>query len=141
MDGNGLVVGLRSSEAISVPARLTGWTPSCPRERTPCPAERRIRVNGSNSDGIWNERGTAVAVTVTPPVWATWWFRGLVGLLLVGLAVGGYRLQVRRIETRNRLLERQVAERTSELAAVNSIAAVASRSPYGCHCAELMRAW
>jgi len=92
------------------------------------PGRYTFRVKGSNSDGVWNERGTAVAVTVTPPVWATWWFRGLAGLLLVGLAVGGYRFQVRRIETRNRLLERQVAERTGELAAVNSIAAVASSS-------------
>ena len=92
------------------------------------PGRYTFRVKGSNSDGIWNERGTAVAVTVTPPVWATWWFRGLVGLLLVGAAVGGYRLRVSSIETRSRALERQVAERTGELAAVNAITAVASRS-------------
>ena len=92
------------------------------------PGRYTFRVKGSNSDGVWNEQGVSVAVTVAPPVWGRWWFRGLVGLLLVGAAVGAYRVRVRAIEMRSRSLEKQVAERTGELAAVNAITAVASRS-------------
>ena len=92
------------------------------------PGRYTFRVKGSNGDGVWNERGASLAVTIMPPLWATWWFRGIVGLLLVGGAVAGYRLRVRGIEARNRELERQVAERTEELAAVNAIAATLSRS-------------
>jgi len=92
------------------------------------PGRYTFRVKGSNSDGVWNERGASLTVTVTPPFWATWWFRGIVGLLLIGGAVAGYRLRVRSIEARSRELERQVAERTEELAAVNAIAAVVSHS-------------
>ncbi|MGD2179440.1 MAG: two-component regulator propeller domain-containing protein, partial [Anaerolineae bacterium] len=96
---------------------------------TNLPAGRyTFRVKGSNSDGMWNERGASLTVTVTPPFWATWWFRGMVGVLLIGGAVAGYGLRVRSMEARSRELERQVAERTEELAAVNAIAAVVSRS-------------
>jgi ligand-binding sensor domain-containing protein/GAF domain-containing protein len=92
------------------------------------PGRYTFRVTGSNSDGVWNEEGASVAVTVSPPFWITWWFRSLVGLVLAGGAVAAYRLRVRDIEARSRELERQVADRTGELAAVNAIAGVVSRS-------------
>jgi ligand-binding sensor domain-containing protein/signal transduction histidine kinase len=74
-----------------------------------------LRIRGSNNDGIWNVEGTSVDVTVVPPFWETWWFMGIAALLLVGGAIGGYRLRVKRIETRSRELERQVAQRTYEI--------------------------
>ena len=74
-----------------------------------------FRVKGSNNDGVWNEEGVAVYITVTPPVWETWWFRGIVVLLLVGSVISGYRLRVRSIEARSRELENQVEERTHEI--------------------------
>ncbi|MGD2147942.1 MAG: GAF domain-containing protein, partial [Anaerolineae bacterium] len=92
------------------------------------PGRYVFRVKGSNSDGVWNEDGASLAVRVTPPFWATWWFRGGLGLLLVGVALGGYRLRVRGIRTRSRELEVQVTSRTRELAALNAIAEVVSRS-------------
>jgi signal transduction histidine kinase len=74
-----------------------------------------LRVKGSNNDGIWNEAGTAVRVTVVPPFWGTWWFRGAILLLLVGVAILGYRLRIKSVESRSRELEMQVEERTAEL--------------------------
>jgi len=74
-----------------------------------------LRIRGSNNDGIWNVAGTSVDVTVVPPFWETWWFVGIVALLLVGGTIGGYRLRVKGIETRSRELERQVAQRTYEI--------------------------
>jgi len=68
-----------------------------------------------NNDGVWNEEGASIKVTVVPPFWETWWFRGIVVLLLVGSAIGGYRLRVRSIEARSRELEKQVKQRTAEL--------------------------
>jgi GAF domain-containing protein len=67
-------------------------------------------------------------VKIVPPVWGTWWFWGLLlaGLILAGL--GAFRLRVRGIEARSRELESEVATRTKELAALNAIAAVVSRS-------------
>jgi serine phosphatase RsbU (regulator of sigma subunit)/ligand-binding sensor domain-containing protein len=57
------------------------------------PGEYVFRVRGSNSDGIWNERGASIRVTITPPFWGTWWFRVAAGLLTV--AVGGAVLRAR----------------------------------------------
>jgi signal transduction histidine kinase len=72
-------------------------------------------VKGSNKDGIWNEVGTGVEITILPPFWETWWFRGILFLALVGVVFGSYRLRVRNFEVRSRELEMQVEERTSEL--------------------------
>ncbi len=79
------------------------------------PGSYTFRVKASNNDGLWNEQGKAVKITITPPWWQTVWFRSLAGVLAVGLVVGGYRWRVRSIEERNRQLETQVTERTNEL--------------------------
>jgi ligand-binding sensor domain-containing protein/signal transduction histidine kinase len=87
-----------------------------------------FRVRGSNNDGVWDPEGTTLRISVTPPFWETWWFIGIVSLVLAMSTVGGYRLRVRSIEARSRELERRVEQRTYELAALNTIAAVVSRS-------------
>ncbi len=74
-----------------------------------------FRVQGTNEDGVWNEQGTALNITITPPWWETWWFRGVAGLMVVGLFAAGYSYRVRNLRRRARDLETQVAERTREL--------------------------
>ena len=79
------------------------------------PGDYVFRVIGSNNDGVWNEVGASIAITVTPPWWETAWFRIGLGVLVVGLIVGGFRWRVRATEARSRELEAQVVERTQEL--------------------------
>jgi signal transduction histidine kinase len=74
-----------------------------------------FRVKGSNNDGVWNDEGAFVTLTVTPPIWETWWFRGGAIFLLAVAVVGGYWLRVRSVEARSRELERQVEERSHDL--------------------------
>jgi signal transduction histidine kinase/ligand-binding sensor domain-containing protein len=83
------------------------------------PGSYVFRVKGSNNAGVWNEEGTAVRITITPPPWGTWWFRGLALLVLIGAVFGAYRLRVRSIEARSRELEWQVADRTAQLSQAN----------------------
>ena len=87
-----------------------------------------LRLKGSNNDGVWNEVGTSIKVTILPPFWSTWWFRVILLLVLVGVVFGGYRLRIRNLETQGRELETQVVSRTRELAALNAVASVVSRS-------------
>jgi signal transduction histidine kinase/ligand-binding sensor domain-containing protein len=75
----------------------------------------KLRLKGSNNDGVWNEAGVSIQVKVVPPFWQTWWFWGVVVLLLAVGMVGGYRLRIRSLEARSRELEVQVEERTAEL--------------------------
>jgi ligand-binding sensor domain-containing protein/signal transduction histidine kinase len=79
------------------------------------PGDYVFRVKGSNNDGVWNEEGASVRVTIRPPFWGTWWFRGVLFLLLASGALGAYRWRVRSIEARSRELERLVEQRTAEL--------------------------
>jgi GAF domain-containing protein/ligand-binding sensor domain-containing protein len=87
-----------------------------------------LRVRGSNNDGVWNEQGALLKVRVVPPFWGTLWFRAGLLVLLIGAAAAGYGLRIRGMQIRSRELKAEVATRTRELEAVNTIAAVVSRS-------------
>ncbi|NJN54350.1 MAG: hypothetical protein HC804_06075 [Anaerolineae bacterium] len=75
-----------------------------------------LRLKGSNSDGVWNEVGSSILITITPPFWQTWWFRGLTAVLLLAVLVGVSRLRLTAVQRRNRQLQQQVAERNQALA-------------------------
>lgn len=67
------------------------------------PGHYRFRVKGCNSDGVWNEAGATLALTLQPNFWQTWWFR-LAGLLGAGLLVAAvYQVRVARIRELERL--------------------------------------
>jgi signal transduction histidine kinase/ligand-binding sensor domain-containing protein len=74
-----------------------------------------FRVKGSNNDGIWNEEGLAINITIKPPVWATWWFRVLVALVILGSFVYRVRQRVRNAEAHSKELEMLIDERTSQI--------------------------
>ena len=78
------------------------------------PGNYTFRVKASNNDGVWNEEGKAVSITILPSWWQSVWFRGLVAMGIMGLLLGGYRWRVGAVERRNLELEKQVAERTKE---------------------------
>ena len=87
---------------------------------TSLPAGRYVfRVQASNNDGVWNEKGATLALTVLPPWWATWWFRSLMGLAFVGLIIGTYKLRIRGLQQREQQLDALVQQRTTELRAAN----------------------
>ncbi len=54
------------------------------------PGRYVFRVKGSNSDGVWNEAGASLKITIAPPYWKTWWFRTLAVLALLALASALY---------------------------------------------------
>ncbi len=70
---------------------------------------------GSNNDGIWNEEGASIRITVTPPWWETMRFRIGMVVVAIGLLAGGFRWRVSAIEARSRKLEIEVMDRTKEL--------------------------
>ena len=92
------------------------------------PGRYTFRVKGSNNDGMWNEEGASVAITITPPWWETMAFRGALAVLVVGLVFGGFRWRVRTIKNHNRELAAQVAERTRELAVAKEKAETANQA-------------
>jgi serine phosphatase RsbU (regulator of sigma subunit)/ligand-binding sensor domain-containing protein len=67
------------------------------------PGKYVFRVRGANSDGIWNERGPSVRITITPPFWGTWWFRLTAGVLALALGAVVLRARVRGVRMRTEL--------------------------------------
>lgn len=66
------------------------------------PGDYVFRVVACNNDGVWNETGASVAVTILPFWWKTIWFRLAVIAVVVVILTSLYRLR----QTRRRELER-----------------------------------
>jgi signal transduction histidine kinase/ligand-binding sensor domain-containing protein/DNA-binding response OmpR family regulator len=79
------------------------------------PGEYEFFVKGSNNDGLWNEQGTSVKLTVLPPYWKTWWFRAIIVFLIWGGFTVLFMIRTRMIKHQKMELEKLVAERTREL--------------------------
>ncbi|HVW68418.1 MAG TPA: two-component regulator propeller domain-containing protein [Steroidobacteraceae bacterium] len=79
------------------------------------PGTYRLRLRGSNRDGVWTNEGLTVPIRVLPAWYQTAGFRILVATLLIGVIaalVQGRTLYLRRAR---RELERQVVARTADL--------------------------
>lgn len=48
----------------------------------------RFQVTASNEDGVWNEGGTSLGITIVPPFWRAWWFLSAGSLFCLGVTVG-----------------------------------------------------
>lgn len=79
------------------------------------PGEYVFRARGSNNDGVWNEESAALAVTVLPPYWQTWWFRLVVLLAVVAALTSAYQLRVRHLVQLERMRLRIASDLHDEL--------------------------
>lgn len=70
------------------------------------PGRYVFRVKGSNNDGIWNENGISLAITIVPPYWRTWWFYTVCALLIIVSTVLGYRYRITLVKRRQKEKER-----------------------------------
>ncbi len=84
------------------------------------PGSYRFHVIAANNDGLWNEEGAAITISVAPRLLETIWFRGMVGVFLLLAGPLFYRYRVRRLTAQKVDLERIVAERTALLEAANA---------------------
>ena len=76
------------------------------------PGQYVFRVQGANSDGIWNEEGVSLPILITPPWWRTNWFRALLAVVLLTLLWAAYQLRVRQLHHQFAMtLEARVGER------------------------------
>jgi len=60
--------------------------------------EYTFKVIAANSDGIWNQAGKSLKITVLPPFYKTWWFLTLAGLCLFGVASAVFKTRVNQVE-------------------------------------------
>jgi diguanylate cyclase (GGDEF)-like protein len=81
-----------------------------------------FKVKASNNDGIWNEEGANIMLTVLPAPWFSWWaytIYGMTFLIITFLLYRSYLNKVKREEVYLAQLENEVQKRTMELSAAN----------------------
>lgn len=61
------------------------------------PAKYVFRVQGSNSDDVWNAKGVSLRIVITPPWWSTNWFRALCVAIFLTSLWAGYQFRVRQL--------------------------------------------
>ncbi|TFG75762.1 MAG: hypothetical protein E4H23_10355, partial [Chrysiogenales bacterium] len=64
------------------------------------PGRYRLRVRGSNNEGVWNQKGISLGLLIRAPFWQTWWFRGLLTLAAIVLFIYWYRTRIQRLAAR-----------------------------------------
>lgn len=83
------------------------------------PGRYLFKVKAANRDGVWNEEGAGIRITVVPPFWRTWWFSLLAVCSCALLAFLLYRRRILQLERArraqeafsNQLIESQERER------------------------------
>ncbi|MBL7855386.1 MAG: response regulator [Cyclobacteriaceae bacterium] len=60
------------------------------------PGEYSFHVKAANEQGVWNEEGAQLKITILPPPWRTWWAYTGYGLIFVGLLYGARKIVVNR---------------------------------------------
>lgn len=79
------------------------------------PGNYTFRVMASNNDGVWNEAGAELKITIIPPWWKTWWAQALFYAALAGCVVLFFQVRISVIKHQKRVLEEQVRLRTAEV--------------------------
>jgi uncharacterized membrane-anchored protein YhcB (DUF1043 family) len=73
---------------------------------TNLPADDYVfRVKASNNDGIWNEEGTYINITILPPWWEAWWFRTLCITFVATIIIGYSRYRTKKLKENQKKLE------------------------------------
>ena len=80
------------------------------------PGSYLFRVKASNNDGVWNEEGTSLRITILPPWWETWWAYSIYVALILGTLYGLRRYELSRQRFKHHLeLKNVEAEKFLEL--------------------------
>ena len=76
------------------------------------PGNYVFRVKAANSNGIWNEEGASLKITITPPWWKTPWAYSLYGILFIAGVWRTDRVQKQRVIRieREKMQERELAQ-------------------------------
>lgn len=83
--------GLDNDWIYSGNRRYVGYTHLEPREFT-------FRAKASNNAGIWNEKGLAIKIFISPPFWKTWWFIAVMIMLFSGIVYSLIKQRINRLK-------------------------------------------
>ena len=73
-----------------------------------------LRVRGSNNDGVWNDEGATLAMTVTPPWWKSTWAYVAYAILAIGFLYGVRQFEINQREQKARIRESELHAKAVE---------------------------
>lgn len=79
------------------------------------PGQYNLQVRASNKDGIWNEAGTSLGITVLPPPWQSWWAYTLYAVAFLMLVSFFVQWRIRLLRIRSHELQNAVDDQTQRL--------------------------
>jgi len=82
------------------------------------PGDYEFKVKAANADGVWNEKGTSVAVHILPAPWRTWWAFTFYGVICLTAVFGAIRFAAFREKEKARLNETLLRARAAEAQAL-----------------------
>ena len=104
-----MMEGLETDWNYSGTRRLANYT-------NVAPGSYVFRVKASNNDGVWNEEGASLKVTILPPWWKTWWAYSIYAALILGTLYGLRRYELSRQRFKHNLeLKNVEAEKFQEV--------------------------
>ena len=78
------------------------------------PGDYNLRVIGSNSDGLWNEKGASLFIEVTPPWWRTNIAYTIYGIIFIGILLGIRKFENDRREQKAKMRETELRMKATE---------------------------
>ncbi len=78
------------------------------------PGDYKLRVIGSNNDGVWNEQGSTLFIQVQPPWWKTNLAYGIYFFTFFGLLFGVRRVEINRREQKSQIRESALRIKATE---------------------------
>jgi streptogramin lyase len=97
------------------------------------PGKYFFRLKAQNGDGIWSENQVNFPLVIKPPFWNTWWFYGLILMMIASMIMIAFRYRLNQLLTQNRLkAEKQMiqAEMEREVATLQMTALRAQMNPH-----------
>jgi len=84
------------------------------------PGKYTLHIKASNNDGLWNEKGVSLEITILPPWWKTLWFKLIVLLILGFVIYSAYTLKLKLYRNKQKELSILVEKRTQEITLANT---------------------
>ncbi len=75
------------------------------------PGQYTFQAIAANSDGVWNEEGLTIQLTITPAFWQTLWFESLVVLILLSIGYALYKNRQHQLALKR---QKEMAEQSAE---------------------------
>ncbi|MCB9245227.1 MAG: histidine kinase [Flavobacteriales bacterium] len=81
------------------------------------PGSYIFKMKVANADGVYGNEVNALRIIVRPPYWRTWWFFGILGLVLVGAVIGLVTIRTKAVSRayKHRLLELEMRALRSQM--------------------------